>query len=167
MCLKADDKVDFFPKVGNRRRATLIYFSNNSVILPFSDSYKLGRLKFDGEDVGVNIHEVHASLPPALISLKHRVGLMTDWCTFNLGHLLVDVMFSQYMLNLRLGYGQLYDFQLVSTSAIDPTSLEPSFGHGLCKHPMITLNDLFISKNGSIPSQAHKRRNLVCFKKLS
>lgn len=159
VCLKTVENNQFFPLRDGKNIVTMQYFLGNQTELPFPKKFQPARIKWDSSPVHFDFQGVSRTLLESQIDITHRVGLISDWCTFNLGHLLVDFMLAHYILNLRLGNGEDYEFQLISTNPIHPNSLEPTFGPGLAKYPMDSLDN--ISKKKSI--QSHH----VCFREIN
>jgi hypothetical protein len=111
----------------------------------------------------VNITDVDGYIPVKSSYVEHRVGLMVDWSTTNLGHLLVDFMMALFGTQLSLDMEPTYDFQMVSTWNLHGgVSLEPKFGPAYSRHRMRSLSDMYKygTQNGSNPN------GLVCFKEL-
>lgn len=159
ICLRTDDKGQFFPEKDGKYIVTMEYFLGKETHLPFSEKFQPSRLKWDASISSFDIQGVSGALHSSEIDIHHRAGLISDWCTYNLGHLLLDFMLPHYLLNLKLGNGEDYSFQLISTNPINPTSLEPGFGRGLCRYPMVSLPDIAQKKSN------HSYH--VCFREIN
>ena len=155
VCIRADQTGNFFPD----EVVTLLYYLGDDRNSPFPPNFRTGRLKFDASNAHVHIRTVNKYFPQIEPDVKILSGLFSDWCTYNLGHYLLEAIFPHYVMNLKFGFGERYDFQLVSTNPVHPKSMDFSFGESFSKHRITSLQTLAKQKNVS--------NHTLCFANLN
>jgi hypothetical protein len=119
VCIQKDDQGEFFPQ----EVVTLLYYLGDEKESPFPPHFQMGRLKWDASNAHADVRTVETWFPQSHPDVKLLSGLISDWCSFNLGHYLLEHLLPHYLMNRRFGYGEPRDFQLVSTNPIHWTLL--------------------------------------------
>jgi hypothetical protein len=153
VCIQTDEQGEFFPQ----QVATILYYVGDQGESPFPDHFQMGRLKWDASNAHATVQTVPSEFPQKEPNVKIMSGLISEWCSSNLGHYLLEHLLPHYLMNRRFGYGEPRDFQLVSTNPVSPNSLDPSFGVAFSSHRMVPLQTL--SRND--------HRGRVCFDTLN
>lgn len=184
VCLRMNQTSgDFYTENDGIGLSTLMYFRDPRIPVT-ADKYA----GWDGythsnfpEDFGVVVSEPcdkscsramlkdtrEGSIPKGTSIISHRTGLMKDWCTFSLGHLLVDFMLPLFANQMAFEVTPTYDFQMISTSDRAPvsrrgSSLEPIFRTGYSKYNMQSAKELY--QEGV--KKGHTKNGLICFREL-
>ena len=94
-------------------------------------------------------------MPSHVQLVEHEIELMSSYCPFAIGHLLIERMASSFSKRLLLGLKSNYFFQMVSLTGLGQTNLEEKFGPAFNHYRTITADTL----------QKNKSR-LLCFEKV-
>jgi hypothetical protein len=115
----------------------------------------------------VSLKDIEGPIPKGTSIISHRTGLMKDWCTYSLGHLLIDFMLPLYANQMSFYLTPTYDFQMISIREREAVgsrgaSLEPKFRSGYSKYNMQSAKELYEEgvENG------HTNNSLICFREM-